>query len=289
MFLRTFKKLITLALLALCMVSCGNPDDLMRPGSAYWLAPMSYDDTGSTLSLNVASVCLSVDAEPVANQAKMVAFIDTIVAEHPEVNLILFGKTSLGYYYRPSSAQAYQIQVAETIPGPTTALLAAEALSHQIHISFGLSETKDQLLYNSQVLLDPQGQIVSVHRKIHLTDWDIDDGFTAGDTVTFDMIDGIKTATIICYDSMSADINKRIYDAGAQLVLLPMADTVDETFIHFSTNVFDNLAWLVAANRVGNEDGNTYDGHIFIAAPNGQIRGKSSKQEAYIYGKVAIK
>jgi predicted amidohydrolase len=278
----------TLAFLALGLAACGSPADIMRPASEFWLAPMAYDDTGATTRLAVATVCLAVDPVAANNQAKMISFVNRITSEHPGVRLILFGETSLGYYYRPADPQCYQESLAETIPGPTTVLLAAEASAHQVYISFGLCEIDNQTLYNSQVLLDSQGQIVSVHRKMHLTPWDVEDGFQPGSTVTFDMIDGIKTATIICYDCMSADINRQIFQTGAKLVLLSLADQVDETFVHYGPEALSDSAWFVSANRVGNEDGNTYDGHIAISAPSGAIRAKSSKQEDYVYAKVGI-
>jgi predicted amidohydrolase len=144
------------------------------------------------------------------------------------------------------------------------------------------------MLYNSQVLIAPNGQIVSVHRKIHLTPWDISNGITAGSAVTFDEIDGIKAATIICYDAMSEAVMRAVVAGGAKIVIHSLADMVDEKFIHYSPESLVTSALFVIANRAGSEDGNSYDGHISINAPGGEIRTKRTGSEGYVYAEVGI-
>jgi predicted amidohydrolase len=289
-FLKQFRIsiVVIITFMIVWLSGCDNSGIIHSPLSELWLAPMAYDDTGATTRLGVATVCLEVASSPADNQAKMLDFVNQIAEVHSDVQLILFGETSLGYYYRPGNANAYQLSVAETIPGPTTNLLSAAAIAHQTYISFGLSEIENGLLYNSQVLIGPDGEIVSVYRKINMTDWDIENGFTPGLDVICDTIGGVKVVTIICYDSMSAEINRRVFQLGAQVVLLSMADTVDETFLHYMPDSMRNGAWYINANRVGVEDGNTYDGHISICAPSGEIRKKNSKKEGYIYCEVGI-
>jgi predicted amidohydrolase len=270
------------------LVACGNSEDIARPMSVLNLAPMGYDDSGAPTRLEVASVCLRPDTEAAPNRAKIINFVDAITQDHPGVRLIVFGETSLGYYYRPADPVSYQRGVAETIPGTTTNALAAEALAHNVYISMGLTESAGTALYNSQVLIDPAGQIVSVHRKVHLTSWDIESGFTAGTDVTFSEIDGVKVATVICYDMQSESVMRSVVAGGAKLVILSLADMDDESFIHYSCESFTSAAWVVIANRVGTEDGNSYAGHVSINAPSGEIRVKSAGAEGYVCAEVGI-
>jgi predicted amidohydrolase len=59
---------------------------------------------------------------------------------------------------------------AETIPGPATEAFAELARHNQVYIVLGLAETDQAsgILYNSQVILAPDGLIIGKYRKIHL-------------------------------------------------------------------------------------------------------------------------
>jgi len=45
-------------------------------------------------------------------------------------------------------------------------------------------------------------------------------------------------------------------------------------------------AWVLSANRIGNEDGNTYDGMLYLSTPSREPRVVSTGKEGYIYGVV---
>jgi len=257
---------------------------IVPPFSHYWQAPMEYDDNDATRFLNVAAVSLDVNRLPEVNRSKIIFFIDKIKSEQPDVRLILFPETTLGYYFLSSDPYEYQKSIAETIPGITTDLISEKAIEHQIYISFGMAEKSGENLYNSQVLIGPDGTILSVHHKIFFTPQDRKSGFTAGNNITLNKIDGIKVATIICRDINSLNVNNQIHKSGAELVLVVVADV---------TNIIENLlphkfshTWLLGANRVGNEDGLYYNGLLFLTTPGGENRVRVSGKEGYIYGVV---
>ena len=101
-----------------------------------------------------------------------------------------------------------QKRIAETIPGTATETISKLAKLYNVYIVFGLAETKDDKLYNSQVLLNPDGEIEAVHRKVHLIDWDVASGFTPDNRETVVEIDGIKAGMIICADVQSLNQTK---------------------------------------------------------------------------------
>lgn len=280
--------LYVILILCALFTSCIDPNTIISTQDQFMLSGMDYDDSSASIIIGAAAVCLEVNPEdPSINRNNMTSIVDTIISDHPDTRLIVFGETSLGYYYRPSNPEQYQRSIAETIPGPTTNALAAKAIEHNVYVSAGLTEIADAL-YNSQVLINPSGVIESVHRKTFLTDWDMEDGFTAGEGVTFNNIDGIKTATIICFDSMSEKVYKEIGEEKPQLIILSVADTADEQFVHYDSVSFMTNAWVVAANRFGNEDGNQYDGHHWISTPAGSYRVKSTGRAGYVYTEVRI-
>ena len=263
-----------------------DEDYILSPFSQHWKAPMEYDDSEATRILNVAAVSLIVDSEPDVNRNKIITFIDKIVSEQPAVRLILFGETTLGYYYRPSSPSDYQNSIAETIPGMTTDLISQKAIEHQVYISFGMVESSGDNIYNSQILINPNGEIESVYRKQYLNPEDKNSGFSAGGGISIDIIDNIRVATIICFDSASKNVNEQIQASGAELVLFSSAlsGNIPESFYPLRPRHIQT--WLLLANRAGNEDGIEYTGSIYLSTPSGVNRVEMTGGEGYVFGQV---
>lgn len=275
----------------ICAVSCGVFDDIRDdhivpyPGY-YWQAPLTYDDSKHKRSLNVAAVAFHVDISPEVNRVKIVEFIDRIKSERPDVRLILFSETTLGHCYRTPNPSEYQKSIAETIPGETTNVLSQKAIEHQIYISLGMMQKSGDDLYNSQVLINPDGDILSIHHKNYLTPEDKKNGVKAGKGITVDIIDNIKVATIICADIQSLEIDKMIHKSGAELVLASFAEVpaiINGIYLQYV------YAWVLGADRVDEIDGLKFLGTLFLNAPSGENRVKSVKKEGYIYGVVKCK
>ena len=83
--------------------------------------------------LQVASVAAVCARDPRHNRARMVSTIETIVQEHPDVELVLFGEMILGWY-TPGASPEYDRQISEPVPGETTRALAALTRQHGIYI-----------------------------------------------------------------------------------------------------------------------------------------------------------
>jgi len=281
------KSVFLLWCVAICLNSCNfdfDEDFILSPFSQYWKAPPAYDDNEATRFLNVAAVSFHMDFSPEVNREKIVYFIDKIKAERPDVQLILFPETALGFYFNPLDSFEYQKSVAETIPGETTSIISQKAKEYQIYISFGMVETANEKLYNSQVLIGTDGSVSSVHHKNFLISQDKSNGFNAGSDITLNIIENIKVATIICADINSIEANRKIHELGAELVLLPLADAdsaVSDLLPHQYT-----YTWILSANRIGNEYGINYNGMLCLSAPSGEHRVKTSGKEGYIYGVV---
>jgi predicted amidohydrolase len=212
-YMKINKNLLTIAICSVffSLMACDmvGEDRINTPFSQHWQAPMEYDDSGATKSLCVAAVSFNVDTSQAVNRSKMTAFIDKIKSEQSDVRFILFPETTLGYYYRPSNPKEYQKSIAETIPGETTDILSQKAIEHQVFISFGMAEKSGEDLFNSQVLINPSGTVVSVYRKQYLTTQDKESGFKAGNDFNINIIDNIKVAAIICNDMNYFSLHKK--------------------------------------------------------------------------------
>jgi predicted amidohydrolase len=263
--------------------------DMLYPhNSQFWMVPPKFDDSGATKTLNVAAVTFDVNISSDVNRDKIVYFIEKIVSEQPNVRLILFPEMTMGYYFRPSNQPEYHKSIAETIPGNTTNVISQKAAEHQVYISFGMAEKTAEDLFISQILVGPDGAIESVYRKYYLIPADKKNGFKAGNDFIMNIIDNIKVVTIICNDINNLTVHKRIHEIGAELVLHPEATVgaVNSSGRTPAPYYQFTYTWYLGANRVGNEEGDVYDGMLYLTTPSGEPRIKETGKEGYIYGVV---
>ncbi|MBN2380182.1 carbon-nitrogen hydrolase family protein [candidate division WOR-3 bacterium] len=245
-------------------------------------APIEYDDSRATRRLKVASVCMECSQDADSNFMRMVYFIEQVKTEHPDIRLIVFGETTLGWYYKPDEPEAYQRRVAETVPGPATDSVASLAELHDLYVVFGLSEIRGRDLYNTQVLINPDGEIQAQHSKRFLTGWDVVSGFESGDGFVVTEIDSLKAGMIICADLHSEYLSRNIAGEDIDILIHSLANLGGVgPDIDVIARRFD--AWVVFANRYGQEDKNFYTGQIYISDPVGAYRIQSEDSAGFIY------
>jgi predicted amidohydrolase/regulation of enolase protein 1 (concanavalin A-like superfamily) len=111
---------------------------------------------------------------------------------------------------------------AETVPGPSTDLMAELARTHAVHVAFGLLERDGSLLYNTAVLLDRAGAIVGKYRKMQLALPEAAAGATPGDRVPVFQTDIGRVALLICQDTFFPEPAREAAIQGAELLLVPI-------------------------------------------------------------------
>ncbi len=248
-----------------------NPDLLVPNFADANSATLPYDDSAAELRLVLATVTMEVSEEPADNLASIEEITGDLLDESPEVELVLFGETTLGWYYVRDDAEEYQRSVAEAIPGPATERLAALADAEDIYLAFGLAEVDGGDLYNSLVVLDPDGEIAAVARKNALILWDEDSGYLPGTEIVSFELGELQVGLAICNDASHQPLAEELADRGVDLILHAWA-----TNYGYGSDVtpFARMtgAWVVASNRVGTEGDLRYNGDIFVADPAGTRR-----------------
>jgi len=113
--------------------------------------------------------------------------------------------------------------VAEPIPGPSTAYFGELAKLHALYLVVGLVEREDHLIYNVSVLIDPSGNVAGKYRKVTLPRTEIDAGLTPGDAYpVFDTSFG-KLGMMVCYDGFFPEVARRLSNQGAEVIAFPVA------------------------------------------------------------------
>jgi len=218
---------------------------------------------GPLEALSVATVAMTPDLDPTISRDRMKEVVEETKRDHPDVRLIFFGETILGWFYKKGETQEYHESIAETVPGPTTEFIAELANVHDIYISFGLSERADEKLYNAQVLISPEGEILAKHRKF----WIRNKVFSPGKRqLTTADIDGIKVALLICADARSLKLLRAIRRDRVDVVLSSLADYATNVRFNQIIGAFYD-AWILVANRYGEEPPVMWHGLITITDP----------------------
>jgi uncharacterized membrane protein len=162
---------------------------------------------------------------------RMEDMVATIMAEHPETQVIVFPELALEWYWDDAGGKEYQTAMAETVPGAATGTVSTIAAANNVAIAFGLTELDGADLYNTQVLIAADGTLTKYRKRIlNLTD--VDNGMSAGvapgesGLVTAD-IGGVRVCLFICSDMQSAAITREIADSGVEVILHSLTSTTD--------------------------------------------------------------
>ena len=147
----------------------GSPDGL----AAGVIAPVSGRHSGPVIPLTVAAI--QYRAVPSA-KAENVLRLGELVRESAEKGariIVLPEMCTTGLNIRNRAAAEI---CAETIPGPASDAFAGLAARYRVYIVLGLAESDPATgkLYNSQLVLGPDGLIIGRYRKIHLFGPDLD-------------------------------------------------------------------------------------------------------------------
>src|SRR5512143_1873347 len=116
--------------------------------------------------LNVAVVQMAVKFNDV--EGNLVAISEWIrkVATEQKVDLIVFPELiTTGY-----ECGMYFTDLAQRIPGPSVNVLAQRAADYNVHLLFGMAakERVESILFDSAVLIGPDGEVIGDYRKVHL-------------------------------------------------------------------------------------------------------------------------
>lgn len=240
--------------------------------------------TKKSVSLKIAAVSMQCFRTPTENLNKMLSVIAEIKEQQPQVELILFGETTFTWY-DPKNHPQDHYSSAEPIPGPTTDRMAQLAKSMKIFLCFGMVEQDDEYIYNTQVLINPEGIIIARHRKWNLKE----NTFNAGDKpFTLVQIGGIQTALLICSDAASLFTMRQLIKTAPDLILLSLADDMDVEFFMAKFNAHLYATWLVSANRYGREFTRYWNGHMVISNPSGKILASSVDEETVLITDIMI-
>lgn len=170
-------------------------------------------------SLRVAAASLN---SPLGDLDYVIDGIDqwTRAAKEQGAELVLFPELQIHGHCTPNTWE-----LAEAVPdGPSTRAVLNIAKEYKVHLSVGLSEKENDIVFNTQIIVGPDGYI-GKQRKLHLSRDEVLFYKGGREIPVFD-IGKSKVGMIICYDNQFPEPARILALRGADILLMPHAARV---------------------------------------------------------------
>jgi predicted amidohydrolase len=204
------------------------------------------------------------------NLVKMSEMISKIASQQ-KVDLIVFPELITSGY----ELGVRFTELAQRVPGPSVNLISQRANEYGVYIVFGMvsKEKVESVLYNSAVMVGPEGELLEVYNKIHLRGEERM-AFREGYKLPVIETEVGNIGLMIGYDLAFPEVARGLVLDGADLLCCIAnweAAQIDEWKTYLRARAYENAAFVVGANRVGEDVTLTFGGESMVVGPRGQI------------------
>jgi predicted amidohydrolase len=208
-----------------------------------------------------------------SNVARGVRWLEKAVGDY-SAELVAFPETATTGYDTGLEPEGLW-DLVDDVPGRTTREVQKAAKSLAVHVVWPTYRRGHErgMVYNSAVLIGPDGEIIGVYDKTHPAPFERRD--YGGWVEAGSRADVFRTALgdigiIICYDGDFPELSRLLAVKGAEVIVRPSAlhRSFDIWYITNCARAYDNHVYVVAANTVGPDAGGNYGfGHSMIVNP----------------------
>lgn len=208
--------------------------------------------------------------EPEDNLVKMSDFVSKIASQQ-KVDLIVFPELvtsgfELGVRFT---------ELAQRIPGPSVNLMAQRAAEFGVYIAFGMvsKEKVESVLFNSAVLVGPDGELVGSYNKVHLRGEERM-AFREGFRLPVFETEVGNVGLMLGWDLAYPEVARSLTLDGAELICV-LANwekaQIEEWRTYVRARAYENAVFVAAANRVGDDVTLSFGGESLIVGPRGKV------------------
>ena len=206
------------------------------------------------------------------------------------ISLLVLPECSLSGYVFDDLESARSAAV--SLYGPEITELAEHCVRLGIYCVVGFLEDADGTVYNTAVLLGPEGPIGS-YRKSHLPYLGVDRFVARANAVQppiFDTAIG-RIGLAICYDIRFPESARVLALAGADIIVQPSNWPLESRLLaeHFTiVRACENRVYLLVANRWDTEQDTHFMGQSQIISPTGEVLARAGTREALLSAVIDI-
>ncbi len=207
--------------------------------------------------------------------------------------LILPPELFEGHYFCRTQDEEHFGRALSVAEHPVVDAMRRLAAELEVYIPTSFFEAEGHHHYNSLAMIDPKGEVMGVYRKSHIPDgpgYSEKFYFRPGNT-------GFKVwnspyGTIgagVCWDQWYPETARTLMLMGAEILLFPTAIGTEPHDPDLDTSrmwrramighAVSNVVPVVAANRIGTEQGQRFYGHSFICDERGDILAEFAADE----------
>lgn len=204
------------------------------------------------------------------------------VAAAPEADLLVLPELANSGYRFQSREESRRL--AEPADGPFVTLLRQLAAERGTALVSGFAERDGDLLYNSAILVRPDGS-AGLYRKLHLF-LDEKDHFAPGNLgLPVFPLGQARVGLLVCFDWQFPEVWRTLALRGADIVCHP-SNLVLPGLAQSAVPVHAllNRLFVVTANRIGREHDLTFTGRSMVVGPRGQVLAEAAadREEARV-------
>jgi predicted amidohydrolase len=199
--------------------------------------------------------------------------VQRVTADFPQSRLVVYPELHITGLAGGSDAErdAMMRDAAETLDGPRMKTLRELAADLGIWLVPGsFYEAADDSVYNTTVLLSPEGELTAYYRK--LFPWRPYERCRPGDRFVVAHLPGIGTVGLtICYDTWFPEVARHLAWMGAEVIinptLTPTSDRAQELVLA-RAQAITNQMYVVSVNAAAPAG----RGHSLVVDPEGVVR-----------------
>jgi N-carbamoylputrescine amidase len=227
--------------------------------------------------MKIAGIQFSCSDDKEKNTEKACKMMDMAVEQGAKI--ISFQELfNLPWFPRGSDESVFAL--AEEMKGPVVSLMRGLAKSREVVVVLPFFEKEQGSFYNSCAVIDADGEISGVYRKVHVPDiplWEEKFFFSAGN-LGFPVFETryCRLAVQISWDNLFPEVSRIHALKGADILFAPTACAFKSQHIWqtvITGNAITNGLLAIRVNRVGSEGGLDFYGMSFCARPDGEIIG----------------
>jgi predicted amidohydrolase len=227
----------------------------------------------AALQLRVAAVQMRSSRDLAENVRKIAAQLSRCAADG--VRVAVFPECALTGYFEDKFMQAISVEQLDTAERQ----VAEACRTHDIYAIVGTPYRDGDRLFNSAVVITPQGSVLARYHKVQLAEsWPV-----GGDQLVVFPIDGMPASIIICHDERYPELVRLPVLAGARVVFyvshesgLKEEKKIAPYRAQIQARAVENTVYVVQANAPANSDTTGSHGQSRLIAPDGNLINEAS-------------
>jgi predicted amidohydrolase len=241
--------------------------------------------------MRLAMAQYALESDIAANLAKALSLIEA--ASRQGAQMIIFPELCLSPFFPQFSGQD-ATRYALTIENECVGELRAACARFKIAASPNIYLQEGRRRFDASLMIGTDGQIQGISKMVHIAQvpgFYEQDYYAPSDTgfKVYDTALG-KIGIVVCFDRHYPESTRTCVLQGAQLIVIPTANTMNEPRDLFECEVraaaMQNGVYVAMCNRVGKEGDTVFCGESILVDPDGRVVVKAAAKEQLVIAEV---